>query len=95
MMRFIKSIFLCGSMFFFVSNTYSQQPVKFVQKENEKKVDVMVNGQFFTSYIYDSMIDKPDFNIKTSPNGTKLYMYAVNYNVLKIQDGMGGLLFTK
>lgn len=42
-----------------------------------------------------SMIDKPDFNIKTSPNGTKLYMYAVNYNVLKIQDGMGGLLFTK
>ena len=41
-----------------------------------------------------SMIDKPDFNIKTSANGTKLYMYALNYNVLKIQDGMGGLVHT-
>ncbi len=42
-----------------------------------------------------SMIDKPDFNIRTSANGTKLYMYALNYNVLKIQDGMGGLVFNK
>ena len=58
-MRFIKSIFLCGSMFLFVSNAFSQQPVKFVQKENEKKVEVMVGGQFFTAYLYDSKIDKP------------------------------------
>ncbi len=42
-----------------------------------------------------SMIDKPDFNIKTSLNGNLLIMYALNYNVLKIQDGMGSLVFTK
>ncbi len=41
-----------------------------------------------------SMINKPSFNIKTSANGNLLIIYAVNYNVLKIQDGMGGLVFT-
>ena len=41
-----------------------------------------------------SLIDKPDFNITTN-NGQLLYMYAFSYNVLKITDGMGGLLFTK
>jgi hypothetical protein len=46
-------------MFFFFSNAFSQQQVKFVQKENEKKVEVLVGGNFFTAYIYDPKIDKP------------------------------------
>ena len=58
-MPFIKSIFLWCSMFFFFSNAFSQQQVKFVQKENEKKVEVLVGGNFFTAYIYDPKIDKP------------------------------------
>ncbi len=41
-----------------------------------------------------SFIDKPDFNITTSVNASLLYMYAVNYNILTIKDGMGGLVFT-
>jgi hypothetical protein len=58
-MPFIKSIFLWCCMFFFFPNAFSQQQVKFVQKENEKKVEVLVGGKFFTAYIYDSKIDKP------------------------------------
>lgn len=58
-MPFIKSIFLWCCMFFFFSNAFSQQQVKFVQKENETKVEVLVGGKFFTAYIYDPKIDKP------------------------------------
>ena len=58
-MPFIKSIFLWCCMFFFFSNAFSQQQVKFVQKENETKVEVLVGGKFFTAYLYDPKIDKP------------------------------------
>ena len=58
-MHFLKSIFLFGSMLFFFTNTFSQQQVKFEQKPAEQKVDVLVNGKFFTAYIFDSKIDKP------------------------------------
>jgi Methane oxygenase PmoA len=58
-MAFIKSIFLWCCMFFFFSSAFSQQQVKFVQKENEKKVEVLVGGKFFTAYLYDPKIDKP------------------------------------
>lgn len=58
-MPFIKTIFFWCCMFFFFSNAFSQQQVKFVQKENETKVEVLVGGEFFTAYIYDPKIDKP------------------------------------
>lgn len=37
----------------------AQKPVKFIQKESEQKVDVMVDGKYFTSYMYPGNIDKP------------------------------------
>ncbi len=38
---------------------YSQQDVKFVRADKDKKVDVMIGGKFFTSYLYTDAIDKP------------------------------------
>jgi hypothetical protein len=53
----------CASMsiagLFFFSLLFAQKEVKFVQKENEQKVDVMVDGKLFTSYLYKNNIDKP------------------------------------
>lgn len=37
----------------------TQSPVELVVKEQEKKVDVMVGGEHFTSYIYPGNIKKP------------------------------------
>jgi hypothetical protein len=36
-----------------------QKKVSFVKNDAEQKVDVMVDGKFFTSYLYSSKIDKP------------------------------------
>jgi hypothetical protein len=35
-----------------------------------------------------------EVTLKTAPNNTTLNMFAVNYNVLRIQSGMGGLAFS-
>jgi hypothetical protein len=32
--------------------------------------------------------------LKTCPTNTSQWMFAVNYNVLRIQSGMGGLAFS-
>lgn len=37
----------------------AQQEVKFEDKPNEQKVDVIIGGRLFTSYMYTSKIDKP------------------------------------
>ncbi len=37
----------------------AQHKVAFVIKESEKKVDVMINGKYFTSYLFTGDIDKP------------------------------------
>ncbi|MEO5997180.1 MAG: PmoA family protein [Chitinophagaceae bacterium] len=38
---------------------YGQEAVTFVQKAGEHKVDVMIGGKFFTSYLYPNTIEKP------------------------------------
>jgi hypothetical protein len=43
----------------FLLNIYGQEAVTFVIKDKEKKVDVIIGGKFFTSYIYTSNIEKP------------------------------------
>jgi len=50
----ISSLFL-----FFISTGLAQQPVKFVTDEKGKKVDVIIDGKLFTSYIYPDDLDKP------------------------------------
>jgi hypothetical protein len=49
------------------------QTVQFVRKDADRKVDVMIDGQFFTAYIYpsESVLKKPVlFPIKTSKGTT-------------------------
>jgi hypothetical protein len=41
------------------SNTEAQSNVQLVTKPSEKKIDVLVDGKLFTSYIYPSNIKKP------------------------------------
>jgi hypothetical protein len=50
----ITSLFL-----FFISMSFAQKPVKFVADEKGKKVDVIIDGKLFTSYIYPDDLDKP------------------------------------
>jgi hypothetical protein len=42
-----------------VSNGWAQSEVKLVKNENEQRVDVLIGGQAFTSYIYPSTTKKP------------------------------------
>lgn len=46
------------SLFSF-SMIFAQEDVKFIQKQNEQKIDVMLGGKLFTSYLYKGTIDKP------------------------------------
>ena len=38
---------------------YAQEPVKFEKKKNEKKIDVLIGGQLFTSFLYPDTLEKP------------------------------------
>ena len=38
---------------------FSQPKIKLVEKSAEKKVDVLIGGKLFTSYIYPDNIKKP------------------------------------
>lgn len=53
----ITSLLACGILFF--SQCNSQVPVELTVNEKEKKVDVMIDGRLFTSYIYPENIKKP------------------------------------
>lgn len=50
----IASLFLCSMM-----PVQAQKAVQFSSDEKSKKVDVLVDGKLFTSYIYPSDLDKP------------------------------------
>lgn len=49
---------LAASLFLFTTG-HTQEKVTFIKKDQEKKVDILVGGQFFTSYLYTDNIDKP------------------------------------
>ena len=56
----MKSIITMAFICLAVSFTVSSQPkVQLVPKPAEKKIDVMIDGKLFTSYIYPSNIKKP------------------------------------
>ncbi|MEI9943332.1 MAG: PmoA family protein [Chitinophagaceae bacterium] len=57
-MSILSYSILVTSLFFF-STANSQDNVKFIKKEQEKKIDIMVGGKLFTSYLYTDNIDKP------------------------------------
>jgi len=58
-MNFIKYISICTVCLFSITNLSAQKQVAFVQNEKEQKIDVMIDGKFFTSYLYSNKIDKP------------------------------------
>jgi hypothetical protein len=41
-----------------------------------------------------SRIDNATLNVTTASSGSQLYVYGVNYNVLRIMSGMGGLAYS-
>jgi hypothetical protein len=41
-----------------------------------------------------SRIDNAQVSVKTTESARNLHMFATNYNVLRIQSGMGGLAFS-
>ena len=41
-----------------------------------------------------SRIDNATLNITTKNSGSNLYIYAINYNILRIMSGMGGIAYS-
>jgi hypothetical protein len=58
-MNYIKHISIFALSLFSFINLFAQKQVAFVQNEKEQKIDVMIEGKFFTSYRYSNTIDKP------------------------------------
>lgn len=57
-MNIFKYMVPAASLFFFTT-ACTQEAVTFIKKEQEKKIDILVGGKFFTSYLYTDNIDKP------------------------------------
>lgn len=59
---------------FIISPVMAQkaQPVKFVKNEKGKKIDVLIGGQAFTSFIYTDTIEKPFLYPIYAANGTMI-----------------------
>jgi hypothetical protein len=55
----LKYACLCALSMLFLMNAIAQKEVKLLRKDKEKKVDVLIDGKLFTSYIYPDNIDKP------------------------------------
>lgn len=53
-----------------IDTAWAQSEVKIVKNEKEQRVDVMIGGQPFTSYIYPSTIKKPVLYPLRTANGT-------------------------
>lgn len=68
---FIIMTVLCSSLLLF-SQCNSQQTVELKENKAEKKVDVLVDGKLFTSYIYPDNVKKPVLWPVISPAGNML-----------------------
>lgn len=53
-----------------INTGWAQSEVKLVKNENEQRVDVLIGGQPFTSYIYPATIKKPVLYPLTTAKGT-------------------------
>jgi Methane oxygenase PmoA len=58
-MIYLKYACLWALSMFILVRAGAQKEVKFLQKDQEQKVDVLVDGKLFTSYLYTNNIDKP------------------------------------
>jgi hypothetical protein len=46
------------------------EPVKFVRSKTENKIEVLIGGKFFTSFLYPEKLEKPVLYPLTASNGT-------------------------
>jgi len=65
-----ETIFLFLFLFVIHGGYAQMKAVKFVADEKNKKVDVMIDGKLFTSYIYPDDLDKPVLYPMYTSNGT-------------------------
>lgn len=54
------------------STETQKERIELVRVDDEKKVDVLIDGKLFTSYIYPNTIKKPVLYPIITPNGTKI-----------------------
>lgn len=58
---------------------FAQKEVKFLQKENEQRIDILIDGKLFTSYLYSNNIDKPVlFPLQTASSITVTRGFPLN-----------------
>jgi len=55
-----------------INETTAEKRIKLVRNDQEKKVDVFIDGNLFTSYIYPTNIKKPVLYPLITPKGTKI-----------------------
>ena len=72
MKSFLIQLVLCSMLFSFASCSSSQKGVKLVADDVQRKVDVMYDGQLFTSYRYPADLDKPVLYPINTAKGTMI-----------------------
>lgn len=55
-----------------MDNSTAEKKIKLVRDDANKKIDVLINGKLFTSYIYPNNIKKPVLYPIVTPKGTKI-----------------------
>ena len=68
---FLFIILSCGTLLLFIQCN-SKKSVEFLVNETDKKVDVIIDGKLFTSYIYPENLKKPVLWPVISPAGNML-----------------------
>jgi len=77
MKRFI--IYLISCLFIFSSLASKSQKVEFLSNEKEKKVEVFVDGKFFTAFIYPDIMEKQSLYPILSASGITITRgYPIN-----------------
>ncbi|NML22035.1 hypothetical protein HHL16_14205 [Pseudoflavitalea sp. G-6-1-2] len=49
---------------------HAQQPVKLIKRTNQNKIDILIGGKFFTSFLYPDTLEKPVLFPVHAANGT-------------------------
>jgi hypothetical protein len=68
--KFITALLLTAAVFSSLAHAQTEKGVKLVRSDEKGKVDVYVNGSFFTSYRYPSDFEKPYLFPVLAPNGS-------------------------
>lgn len=70
----LQGIFSLMLLNFSIARTFAQrnEPVKLVKDSKQNKVDVLIGGKMFTSYLYPDTLEKPVLYPIVSANGTEV-----------------------